>query len=74
MAATLGFFIVAMLINPEVQTKLRAEIDAAVPPGTPFPTFANVKNLPYLNSVIKETLRWRPMGPLGMHPCKWKIK
>ena len=54
----------AMVLYPRVQEKLRAEIELATD-GERFPTFKDVKDLPYLNAVIKETLRWRPMGPLG---------
>lgn len=54
----------AMILYPRVQEKLRAEIEAATE-GMRFPTFNEVKDLPYLTAVIKETLRWRPIGPLG---------
>jgi cytochrome P450 len=63
-SATLSFFMLAMVLYPRVQEKLRAEIEAATD-GERFPTFNEVKDLPYLSAVIKETLRWRPMGPLG---------
>ncbi|TDL15532.1 cytochrome P450 [Rickenella mellea] len=65
MASTLSFFILAMVLFPHVQTKLRAEVDAAVGRDR-FPNYSDVRKLPYLNAVIKETLRWRPMGPLAV--------
>ncbi|KAJ7146022.1 cytochrome P450 [Mycena epipterygia] len=64
-AATLSFFILAMVLYPDVQTKLRDEIDTAVGHGQ-LPRFHDIRNLPYLGAVIKEVLRWRPMGPLGV--------
>lgn len=63
--ATLSFFMLAMVLYPRVQEKLRAEIQAATD-GEQLPTFNEVKDLPYLSAVIKETLRWRPMGPLAV--------
>jgi Cytochrome P450 len=30
------------------------------------PTFADKPHLPYLQAVVKELLRWRPAGPLGI--------
>ncbi|KDR82192.1 hypothetical protein GALMADRAFT_276748 [Galerina marginata CBS 339.88] len=63
--ATLSFFMLAMVLYPRVQEKLRAEVEAATD-SERFPTFNDVKNLPYLTAVIKETLRWRPMGPLAV--------
>ncbi|KAJ7482249.1 cytochrome P450 [Mycena galericulata] len=64
-AATLSFFILAMLLYPDVQNKLREEIDNAVGKDQ-LPAFNEIKSLPYLGAVIKEVLRWRPMGPLGV--------
>jgi len=65
MAATLSFFILAMVLYPEVQQKLYNEVYAVVGVDR-LPRFTDVKDLPYLNAVIKETLRWRPMGPLAV--------
>ena len=56
MAATLGFFMLAMTLYPRVQNKLRKEVER-VTSGRQFATYVQVKNLPYLNAVIKETLR-----------------
>lgn len=51
-----------LILNPEVQEKLRAEIEAAV--GDRSLTDADVAALPYLQAVVKETLRVHPPGPL----------
>lgn len=50
-----------LLKNPVAQNKLRAEIDAA---DLSFPaSFAETRDLPYLDAVIKEGLRMHP--PIG---------
>lgn len=58
MAATLSFFILAMVLYPTVQDKLRKELQKIVGNGR-LPKFAEVKDLPYLSAVIKETLRYK---------------
>ncbi|XP_010519990.1 PREDICTED: cytochrome P450 78A7 [Tarenaya hassleriana] len=51
-----------LVINPNVQAKLRDEINSAVGNG-PIAD-ADVAKLPYLQAVVKETLRMHPPGPL----------
>lgn len=51
-----------LILHPEVQEKLHQEIDSAV--GNKTVTDADVAGLPYLQSVVKETLRVHPPGPL----------
>jgi cytochrome P450 family 12 len=46
--------------NPAKQDKLRDEINQALPTKDSALTVDNMKNLPYLRAVIKETLRLRP--------------
>ncbi len=52
-----------MSLYPEVQQKARAELDAVVGPSR-LPTQADRDNLPYVDAVIKETLRWHNATPL----------
>lgn len=54
-----------MVLYPNVQAKLRAEIESIVGQSR-LPTFNDVKSMPYLHACIKETMRWRPMGPLAV--------
>jgi trans-cinnamate 4-monooxygenase len=55
---------IAELVNhPEVQKKLRDEIDRVLGPGVPV-TEPHTHKLPYLQAVIKETLRLRMAIPL----------
>ncbi|PUZ39458.1 hypothetical protein GQ55_9G311300 [Panicum hallii var. hallii] len=49
--------------HPAVQARLRAEVDATVGAGG-CPTDADVARMPYLQAVVKETLRAHPPGPL----------
>ncbi|XP_042492879.1 cytochrome P450 78A7-like [Macadamia integrifolia] len=51
-----------LVLNPEVQAKLQEELDLHV--GNKGLTDADLVNLPYLQSVLKETLRIHPPGPL----------
>ncbi|XP_051141440.1 cytochrome P450 78A7-like [Andrographis paniculata] len=52
-----------LVLYPEVQARLRREIDLAVGYNIPLKDF-DVAALPYLQAVVKETLRVHPPGPL----------
>jgi cytochrome P450 len=58
-------FIGALLLFPDVQPRAQAEIDAIIGPGR-LPELEDKPRLPYLNAVLKEVLRWRPIGPVGL--------
>lgn len=53
-----------MILFPEVQKKAQAEIDAVVGTGR-LPIINDRDALPYVSSVVKEVLRWRPVVPMG---------
>ncbi|XP_065873442.1 cytochrome P450 78A7-like [Euphorbia lathyris] len=53
-----------LVLNPEVQDKLQREIDTTVKVKDRMLTDTDVAKLPYLQAVIKETLRIHPPGPL----------
>ena len=58
-------FFLAMALNPLVQKKAQEEIDRVI--GTDrLPTFADRDDLPYVNAVVKEVLRWHPVVPMGL--------
>ncbi|KAF8507777.1 cytochrome P450 [Gautieria morchelliformis] len=61
----LHMFILAMVLSPEVQKKAQAELDAVVGPSR-LPEFGDRDNLPYINALCKEILRWHPLLPLGL--------
>ncbi|OCB88740.1 cytochrome P450 [Sanghuangporus baumii] len=54
----------AMMVYPEVLRKAQAEIDSAVG-NDRLPDFNDRQNLPYIEAILKELLRWHPIGPLG---------
>lgn len=53
-----------MLVYPDVQAKAHEEIDRAVGKGR-LPNLEDRENLPYVNAIIKESLRWHPIAPSG---------
>lgn len=53
-----------MVLCPEIQEKAQREIDQVVGRGR-LPTFSDRASLPYISRVVKETLRWMPVTPLG---------
>ncbi|KAL7277161.1 hypothetical protein ACG7TL_009007 [Trametes sanguinea] len=67
--ATFYAFFCAMLLHPEVQKRAHAELDSVVGPDR-LPEHADRASLPYIDAIIKETLRWHNVAPLGMaHGC-----
>ena len=54
----------ALAMYPEVQKKAQAEIDAVIGPNR-LPDFDDRPFLPYINAVIKESMRWHLVLPMG---------
>jgi len=52
--------------TPGVLEKLQKELDAEIPAGVDIPTYEMVKNLPYLQNVINESLRIHSTSSLGL--------
>ncbi|KAI0295320.1 cytochrome P450 [Multifurca ochricompacta] len=63
--SALHTFILAMTLYSEVQRKGQAEIDS-VTGGSRIPDFSDQEALPYVSAILKELLRWHPVGPLGV--------
>ncbi|KAF8149460.1 cytochrome P450 [Crassisporium funariophilum] len=63
--ASVRAFFLAMILNPDVQQRAQAEIDAVIG-NDRLPTIADRENLPYLNAVMKELMRWQPVSPLAL--------
>ncbi|KAI1132575.1 cytochrome P450 [Nemania abortiva] len=63
--ASIGWFFLAMAIFPEVQERAQSEIDEIIGNGR-VPTIADRGSLPYINAVVKETLRWHTVAPMGI--------
>ena len=58
-------FFLAMVLFPEVQKKAQDEIDAVVG-NERLPTFADQSQLPYVNAIVTELMRWNNVVPLGL--------
>ena len=58
-------FLLAMVLYPDIQRRAQAEIDEVV--GRDHaPTFGDRARMPYLEALVREVLRWRPVGPMGL--------
>ncbi|KAF9645118.1 cytochrome P450 [Thelephora ganbajun] len=58
-------FFLAMTLYPEAQKKAQEEIFRVVGEDR-LPTFADRDSLPYVGALVKEVLRWNPVGPLAL--------
>ncbi|KAG0700751.1 cytochrome P450 [Suillus ampliporus] len=56
-------FIFAMALYPDIQKKIKTELDRVVGYGQ-LPTLDHRSCLPYVNAAIKEMMRWDPLIPL----------
>ncbi|CAE7210631.1 unnamed protein product [Rhizoctonia solani] len=66
---TLMMFFLAMLLYPEVQKKAQNELDSVIRNGR-LPTFEDRAELGYIERIIQEILRWRPVTALAIpHTC-----
>jgi len=55
----------ASVLHPESVEKAQQELDSVVGQNR-LPSFDDASNLPYVNALIKEVLRWRPVTPMGV--------
>ena len=53
-----------MLTYPDAQRKAQEELNRVVGRDR-LPTFSDRDRLPFVEAVLKETLRWIPVAPLG---------
>ncbi|KAJ4501089.1 cytochrome P450 [Lentinula lateritia] len=63
--SVLSTFILAMLAKPEALKRAQEEIDSVVQSGE-FPRFSDQERLPYVTAIVKETMRWKNVTPLGI--------
>ena len=61
----MGTFILAMVLNPDVQKRAHSALDAKISVTEGLPDFSWFGKIPYIDAVIREVLRWRPMVPMG---------
>ena len=64
--STLLTFFLAMANHHEAQEKAQAELDAVVGQDH-LPEYSDRVNLPYIDAIITELMRWKPVQPLGPH-------
>lgn len=57
--------ILALVLHPEVMHHAQAQLDAVVGRDR-LPTFNDRVQLPYIDAIVKEVIRWRPSGPIGL--------
>lgn len=55
--------VLALILNPEVQAKAHREISAVIGEDR-SPVWSDMEKLPYINMIVKEGHRWRPILPL----------
>ncbi|KAF9257841.1 cytochrome P450 [Marasmius fiardii PR-910] len=63
--SAISIFVLAMLYAPQAQFKAQEELDRVVPPGR-LPDFTDQAELPYVTALVKESLRWKNVTPLGL--------
>ena len=66
-------FILAMCLYPEVQAKAHAEVLAVVGADR-LPEFSDRINLPYINAILLEVIRWQPVANIGRHPASYYLR
>ncbi|CUA69922.1 Cytochrome P450 2U1 [Homo sapiens] [Rhizoctonia solani] len=58
-----------MVLNPDAQLQAQQEIDLVLGTGV-LPHISDRERLPYVNRLILELLRWRPVLPIAIpHQC-----
>ena len=67
-AITMTAFTAAMALHPHVQKTAQSEIDRVVGMDR-LPGVEDRENLPYINAIVKESLRWFPVAPMGIAHC-----
>ncbi|KAL5481175.1 hypothetical protein ACEPAI_10116 [Sanghuangporus weigelae] len=63
--SSLSSFFLVMMMYPEIQRKAQEEIDRVIGSDR-LPSFKDRDDLPYVDAVVKEVLRWHPVGPMGL--------
>ncbi|KAH8115965.1 cytochrome P450 [Phellopilus nigrolimitatus] len=58
-------FVLAMVLNPEAQRRGQEEVDRVVGKDN-LPTREDRPNLPFVDALIKEVLRWQIVAPWGI--------
>ncbi|KAJ8502795.1 hypothetical protein ONZ45_g11432 [Pleurotus djamor] len=59
------WFLLAILLSPSVQKRAHEELDRVVGHRR-MPCFSDFEDLHYIRAIVKEVLRWRPVGPMAV--------
>ncbi|KAL4883962.1 putative cytochrome P450 oxidoreductase OrdA-like protein [Aspergillus karnatakaensis] len=63
--STISSFFLAITIFPDVQKRAQEEIDSKIGRSR-LPTIDDRDDLPYVDALVKEALRWHPVLPMGL--------
>ncbi|KGO66956.1 Cytochrome P450, E-class, group I [Penicillium expansum] len=63
--SSIASFFLAMALFPEAQRKAQEELDTVLG-GNQLPQFRDRENLPYMDALVKEVLRWHPVVPMSV--------
>ncbi|KAK2042897.1 cytochrome P450 [Colletotrichum somersetense] len=63
--SSVATFLLAMMVYPEAQKKAQEEIGRVVGQGR-LPGLSDRENLPYVDALAKEVMRWNPVAPMGV--------
>lgn len=64
-SAAISWWMLAMILYPDAQKRAQAELDKVVGRDR-LPAFSDYEHLPYVRAMVKETLRWRAVDPVGL--------
>lgn len=64
-ATVLMNFILVMIFHPDVQRKAHKLVDSVVGQKR-LPTFHDRPSMPYIDAILRECMRWRPVFPLAI--------
>ncbi|KAJ7639235.1 cytochrome P450 [Roridomyces roridus] len=64
-ALSMHVFVLAAILYPHWIARAQKEIDAVVGPDR-LPTFKDRPSLPFVEALVRETLRWRPAARFGV--------
>lgn len=57
--------ILALVLHPEVMKRAQAQLDAVVGRDR-LPSLNDQAQLPYIEAIVKESMRWRTTAPMGL--------
>ncbi|KAJ6267521.1 cytochrome P450 [Bipolaris maydis] len=64
--SALSTFFLAMSLFPSIQVAAQSELDTVLGVPPRLPTAQDLPRLPYIEAVVKETLRWHQVAPMGL--------